>query len=256
MKLLNLSKYKIIAILMAIILVFIMSFSLYRASFKSSYKVESRKDDIKNSKLDNTLGWIKVQGTNIDYPVIYNSNVNLSSISDNFAWINKKEKELSNNTVIFGHNIRNVSKYPLIVNKDHERFEQLLSFIYYDFAKKNQYIQYSYNGKDYLYKIFSVSLVEDKYIDYDGSKLSKKDINSAIYNAKKDSLFNYHEVLFKNDKILTLVTCTRFYGNTKKYDFRIVAKLVKGKTGVNGYVSENKSYTPIKKILNSNKQQL
>ena len=55
---------------------------------------------------------------------------------------------------IFGHNIFNLGPSPKKSSNNFKRFEELMNFIYHDFAQENKYIQFTINGKDYVYKIF------------------------------------------------------------------------------------------------------
>lgn len=257
----KLKEYRYITILLIVLSLTISLLLIYKRGLFSSnsfYRIDSRVVNIekesKRTKRD-IIGWIKVQGTDIDYPVLYNNKSgDLKSINYNYTWTNNNSKELHNNIVIFGHNIRNVSNQPLITNKAHQRFEQLPSFLYYDFSKKNQYIQYTLNGKDYLYQIFSVAIVEDKYIDYTGEKLNKNTFEKVVAGAKYDSYFNYNVKITKDDKIISLVTCTRFYGGLG-YDFKIVAKLVDKKIGIPTKVTEKNNYKNIKKKLVATKNE-
>lgn len=255
----KIKSYKNYSIILIILFLIISLLTLYkRGAFSSNlfFKVNSRVDKIKEESKKNKreiFGWIKIQGTNIDYPVLYN-NKELESINYNYTWINNNSEKLHNNIVIFGHNIRNVSSQPIITDKTHQRFEQLPSFLYYDFAKKNQYIQYTFNGKDYLYQIFSVAIVKEKYIDYTGKELNQKTFEKVVAGAKYDSYFDYDVKVTKKDKIISLVTCTRFYGGLG-YDYKIVGKLVDKKVGIPSKVKEKKNYKNIKKKLTENKNQ-
>ena len=47
-----------------------------------------------------------------------------------------------------------------------------------------------------------------------------------IAEAKAKSLANYNVPVTSEDQILTLSTCTRFYGNTSNQRFVVMAKLV------------------------------
>ncbi|MBO5138021.1 MAG: class B sortase [Bacilli bacterium] len=257
----KIKNYKSLSIILIILFFIISLLTLYkRGAFSSNlfFKVNSRVDKIKEESKKTKreiFGWIKIQGTNIDYPVLYNyNNKDLASANYNYTWINNPSEKLHNNIVIFGHNIRNVSSQPIITDKSHQRFEQLPSFLYYDFAKKNQYIQYTFNGKDYLYQIFSVAIVKEKYIDYAGEELNKKNFEEVVAGAKYDSYFDYDVKVTKEDKIISLVTCTRFYGGLG-YDYKIVGKLVDKKIGIPSKVTEKKNYNNIKKKLTENKNQ-
>lgn len=221
------------------------------------YKIEDRTkqlEQIKKEKNETITGWLKVQGTNIDYPVVYSKNIDINTLRYDFGWVNSyNTKGLFNNIVIFGHNIKNVSNKPLITDENHERFEHLLSFIYHDYAEDNQYIQYTINDKNYLYKIFSVSLIKESQIDYAGGILDKTEMKEYIKEALNNSYYDYNTSVSEDDCIITLVTCTRFYGN-KDYSFRIVGKLVTSPFIEKGKVIEKDNYRDVKKILMSGDQ--
>ncbi|MDD6223949.1 MAG: hypothetical protein PUB18_03005, partial [bacterium] len=118
------------------------------------YKIDSRIENIEEEgkAFFATVGWIKVQGTNIDYPVIRETTEDYFSGLD-YLWQPNNSYDTENRMTIYGHNIQNVSSRPLIADPTHTRFEQLMSFVNEKFAKKNLYIQYTKDGKDDLYKI-------------------------------------------------------------------------------------------------------
>lgn len=220
--------YLITALLILIILIAIIIAILWNS--KEAYKIENRVEKIaeyqKKSEEYEVEGWLRVQGTNIDYPVIFTENLlDLNNIVEDFTWQLEKPEDLLNRTVILGHNIRNVSSNPIITDASHTRFEQLMSFVYYDFAKENQYIQYTKNGKDYLYKIFSVSFIDDVDLRYSGY-LSQEELKEYIEKALEDSYFKYDVEIAENDKIITLITCTRFFDGSTNYKFKVEGKLV------------------------------
>lgn len=233
-----------------IIIILIISSFIFQ---KDYYEVASRVENVKTATNANnyeTVGWIKVQGTKIDYPVIYTENVNeLRNIVESFSWILNKPKSLPDRTVLFGHNMRNISSKPLIADSEHERFEQLASFVYYDFAKENKYIQYTFNGKDYLYKIYSVS-IEDIETDYLSEEKTKDYLQKYIKNALKNSFYNYQVDVNENDKLLTLSTCTKVNPDLETHSLRIDARLVRDNEKINDYeVVKNDTYKEIEEIL-------
>lgn len=249
-------------IVFLVFLVFILLIGYYlfwkldlKRYFVPIYQIEDRADDVKKiqqkEKEENVIGWIRVQGTNIDYPILENGSSYYSSEGRNYsyAWVNKNVNELTNYLSIFSHNIRNVSSMPIVGDSEMNQFEQLLSYIYYDFNKDHKYIQYTINGKNYLYQIFSVSIVSDNKIDYYSTSYTKEEMEKYIKQSKEDSYFDFDVDVTKNDKILSLITCTRFDGALTK-DFKIDAKLVENeKKGYNYDVKEKSNYREIKKIL-------
>ena len=142
------------------------------------YKIEDRSENVKKlqkSEKDQVIGWIRVQGTNIDYPIMLDEINGLSREYD-FVWMNNYIYKDTNFIPIFGHNIRNVSSKPIIGDKNMKRFEQLMSFIYPEFVEKNKFIQITVDGKNYLYEIFSVSLFDKSETEYYTKAYSKKEL--------------------------------------------------------------------------------
>lgn len=216
------------------------------------YQIEDRTSNVqkamKKYKDEYVIGWLRVQGTNIDYPIIENyGNVNEKDFD--YLWTSNHVENLTDYLAIFGHNIRNVSRKPIIGDQNMTRFEQLMSYIYYDFNQDNKYIQYTVGGKDYLYQIFSVTIVPSYQIDKDTTSYTKKEKINKIKESIENSYFKYDIDVSDKDKIISLVTCTRFNG-IASYNFKIDAKLVENqKRGYNYGVSETENYKSIKKIL-------
>lgn len=243
--------YDAALILLTFIIIFMMVASLFLP--KNYYKIESRVENVKNdteSSEYETTGWIKVQGTNIDYPVRYLEDVNkLSDLTDDFSWILNKVTELTDRTILYGHNLKNISSKPLITATDQNRFEQLVSFVYYDFAKENKYIQYTIGEKDYLYKIYSVS-IEDVGQDYTSENKDQKYLKKYIKNALNNSFYNYQVDVNETDKLLTLVTCTKVTADLTTHNLRIDARLIRNKEKIADYeVVKNDNYEEIEEIL-------
>lgn len=244
----NKTLWKVIKVVVIISLLIIATLEI-KAYLFPFYKKETRISNIKEKKQDNTedvLGWIRVQGTNIDYPIIKKTHLEDES-SYNYTWMRYHTESIQNRMAIFGHNIQNVSRYPLIGNKNHTRFEQLLSFVYTDFAKENQYIQLTIGKHDYLYRIYAVYFIKETDT---GNNLLKKDLASYIKKAKANSYFDFDVDVNENDKLLTLITCTRFFGPTTDYEFKLEGRLVRKFEKVKqNKVTETKQYQEIKKIL-------
>lgn len=221
--------------------------------FKSYYKVENRTRKVNGCKeFDKVkpLGWLRVQGTNIDFPIVYYNDLDVTDPKYELGWNYSEDRKLTKKVTIFSHNVLNVSSTPLIADKNHKRFEQLLSFIYTDFVKKNKYIQYTVGGKDYLYKIYGISFQEEETLDYLNTNINKEEEKKYIDKVINDSYFKFDVDVKETDHLITLVTCTRFFGNTTKYSFVVDARMVRKNERIKNYkVTENKSYKKIKKTL-------
>ena len=221
------------------------------------FEVDNRHNEIEKYQKENDytiVGWLKVQGTNIDYPVLFYDDAPISDVSKDIGWTYNKSSKLQYRTVIEGHNIMNMSSNPLIANKNSKRFEQLLSFYDPAFVKKNKYIEYFIKDKRYVFKIFAVGFpeIETYYIQNDFSKEEKK---YYIDKALDDSLYKFNIDVDENDKIISLYTCTKFYGYTKAVVFRIDGRLLRKNEQMDNYnFSTTVNYDNAKKYSESIKK--
>ncbi len=233
---------------------------LYRWRFSRDYYiVDSRVKNIAaTEKVEdyNTVGWLKVQGTNIDYPVVTSDdNANPYPVDPaGYSWVIKRDAKYDDVVNINGHNIFNLSSKPEITSKDFTRFEELMAFVYYDFSRENKYIQYTHNGKDYVYKIFAVDFVPVTDMNLfliDEGKYTKNSIKKQLNFYKKHSLYDYDVDVSENDKIVSLTTCTRFFGEDNKYDFVVSGRLLRNDESMDDYnvVKNNDNYNKIEKIM-------
>jgi len=227
----------------------------------SYYKVEDKKDLLKKSKEKDTddyetIGWLKIQGTNIDMPILHpiNKNWDYPVTKEKYAWILARDTKVDKKIDIVGHNIFNLSSQPRIESPLFNKFEQLMSFVYYDFAKENLYIQFSNEKGDFVYKIFSagfepVGYINDYYyVNYDNDKHGI--LKGQLKYLKKDSLFDYDVDVDENDKFISLITCTRFFGDNH-YDFVVSGRLLREDEKIEKYVVKinKKNYKKIEDIM-------
>ncbi len=248
--------YLIIIFLIIGLLVFIIT------NKKTFYSVEDRTDQIEKEKKKDTdkvitIGWVRVQGTSIDTPIVSFTekfDERTESVErDDFLYNYENEETLFNKANILGHNILNLSSHPRVKDNKFTKFEQLMAFVYFDFAKDNKYIQYTIDGGNYLYKIYSVRLYKNyEKVETDiQTTYTKDEIINYAKEVKKDSLYDYDVELSGNDNLISLITCTRFFG--KDYDeaaFVVDARMVrKGEKIKNYTVKETDNYKKIKNIL-------
>ena len=193
-------------------------------------------------------GWLKVDGTNINYGVVktpsgkgigyyealgydkkYSKNgVLWTNSTANFGTSSSAAK----NTVIFGHNWTNSWKYAYANRAKDVMFAQLVAFKNLDFAKKNQKITFGTEKEDMTYQIFAVFICNaDKY-NYVTANPTAKSHQKVIDEARSLSFFDYDVDVDSNDKIITLSTCIDAYykNGVRQTNQRLVimGKLVKG----------------------------
>lgn len=191
------------------------------------YEVEDRLTQVDETTLGTQypIGWIRVQGTDIDYPLVYES-ISIYESGTDYIWTTYVPEGEENRMVVYGHNLRNVSSNPLIADPEHTRFEQLMSFTDYDFAKENQYVQLTLNGENVLYKIYAVSFVTEEG-DTGYYTENKEEAETYIKQAKENSLYDYDVDVNGDDKIISLVTCTRYFGIDGPTQFRVDLRKVR-----------------------------
>lgn len=239
-----------------IILIFVLSFILYFISIRpksSKLKLEDKTTEINKAKKygDSVVGWLTVEGTNIDLPLIQvTDNTNINRRDYNYAWIYAHPDSKSNHVSYISHNIRNVSRKPIINDKNMSGFEQLLSFIYPSFISDNQYIAYTdVNNKSSIYKIYAVALIENDQSASSNDIYTATEQKEYIKTSKKDSMYDIDVDVNEDDKLLSLLTCTRFYGGNS-YSFRVDAReLRKGEKQTLSKVETNDNYKPIEERM-------
>ena len=225
------------------------------ATFKTVDRVKhinKEKKKEKDAKGYATIGWLRVQGTNIDAPIIkYDSMEGMEEVNkEDFLWNEYPEEKIQKRVNIQGHNILNLSAKPEVGLDYFTRFENLMSFVYIDFAKENQYIQYTVDGENYLYQIFAVYFDEVYNLDlYNPDEYSDEEVEEFIQRSLDKSLYKYDVEVNKNEKVISLITCTRMYGNDKK-QFLVVGKMIDNDSKTTNYeVKENPNYKEVKKLM-------
>ncbi len=222
------------------------------------YSVVSRVDKVKkevkkekNQKIDyRTIGWIRVQGTNIDYPIIQHieeaEGEDVYPVEkESYFWSRNSDDKLHNNMLINGHNIFNLSSQPKRKSKLFKRAEELMSFVYYDFAKENEYIQLTIDDHDYIYKIFSVAFIDGSDATFlpHLDDISIKSMKNFLTILNQNSIYDYDVDVNENDKIISVITCNRIFSDDSKEVIYINGRLLRENEKIKNYgVKKNKKY--------------
>ena len=167
--------------------------------------------NIKNINSD-VVGWIKIDGTNIDYPVMQNGNYYLHrNLYKNYSshgtpYLAEYCKiNSSDNLIIYGHHM-----------KDNQMFSQLDYYKKYEFYSNHKYIKfYTLEGNETIESKYEVTFVFKtiaytdkgfKYYNYYDFN-SEDEFNDFVINCEKLELYNT-DIEFKyGDKFITLSTC-------------------------------------------------
>ena len=121
------------------------------ATFQAAAYGDSHANRIPQWKAYNNdvVGYLYIPGTNIDYPVVWNADINYYTAKgydkqyskNGVLWVNPDwnstdRTNLPQNTVIYGHNWTNYSANPAIGRSSDVMFAQLTAYHYLDQVKK------------------------------------------------------------------------------------------------------------------------
>ncbi len=261
------TRKKVLPIIIIIIICFLLLIilSLIRINndnVKKEYSISNRTKELKEAKKNNNeygyaVGWLYIIDSKIDLPII-----NLTADDDNqkeayvkytnYAWNVGLEKGFTNKMGIVGHNIRNLSSNPEVDLKYFERFDNLMSYVYLDYAKEHEYIQYTIGDTTKVYKIFAVYFTDEVNNEYyETEKVSEKVVQSSIDYGRKLSFYDYKVDVNGKDNIISLITCTRFFGtDSNKETFVVAARELRPDEKMKGYgVTTNENYKVVKKQM-------
>lgn len=183
-------------------------------------------DDLKKKNSD-TVGWIKVEGTNINYPVVqttdnkYYLNHSYDKTSNKAGWVFADYRnDLDNfdkNTVIYAHGRVDTTMFGSLKN--------ILKSSWYN-NKNNHIIKFSIPKENTLWQVFSVYTIEAESYYITTKFPSNEYFKEFVTTLKNRSKIEFSAIPNENDKILTLSTCKDSKGN------RVVmhAKLIKLET--------------------------
>jgi len=156
-----------------------------------------------------TIGWLIVNGTKINYPVVqakdneYYLNHSFYKKKNSLGWIYADYRNsfnlLSENTIIYGHNAVNLG---LMFGS----LDKILNKSWYS-NNNNLTIVFSVKGEIYYWKVFSIYTIKTT-TDYLITDFKNKEDYQAFLNMIKDrSKVKFDTKVTTDDKILTLSTC-------------------------------------------------
>lgn len=215
-------------------------FEILAAAKEEQMAVENNGDGIAEEQKDGHIqyeklatqnkdffGWIKIETTPLDYPVMYSPDDPDFYLSHDF----KKNKSISGVPfvdgdytegcgiyIIYGHNMKNGTMFHTILNyKD------------YDFWQQHKIIDFHTRSEDQTYKV--VSAFYSKTYREDEKNVFRfynfKDVRDEkvfyefVENAKESALYETEEMPVYGDELLVLVTCSY---HTEEGKFVVVAR--------------------------------
>lgn len=177
-------------------------------------------------------GWITIDGTNIDYPVLqsgkddpeYYLHRNINRKYDKqgslFLDVNSSVEENTRNLVIYGHNMKSTDNM----------FHHLLKYDDLDFYKEHPVITFDSLYRKGQWKIISIfkadaDITED-FFNFTRARFEDDaDFLEYVYQLRLRSIYNIPVDITKDDNLITLSTCSYELDN---YRTIIVARKIRG----------------------------
>ena len=156
-----------------------------------------------------TVGWIKVNNTNVNYSVVQHSD-NEYYLRHDFnkkyninGWVYADYRDdfeyFGSNTIIYAHNMTDRSMFGSLV--------WCLKDSWYT-NSENHYIKMSTPKANTVWKIFSIYTIKPEVYYLRTYFESEEEHKTFIDNLTDRSIYDFQEDVSVNDKILTLSTCT------------------------------------------------
>lgn len=216
---------RIINILEVIVLILLLSFSTTKIVTWNKENIETKalitelntirdtQNDTLNinelkSKNKDTIGWIKVNNTNIDYPLVQSKdnnyylthNYNKKKTSAGWIFLDKRNnKDLSNkNNIIYGHSRKDKSMFGTL--------KYTLNKNWYK-NKDNLIIKITTETKKYNYEVFSIYTIEKENYYLQTDFTTKKEYKTFLNILRERSIYDFKTDIENTTSILTLSTC-------------------------------------------------
>ena len=221
---------KILNKIVNIVLILIIFICIYNISEKlieynkadNSYekiRVEKEEENLYD-KYEDYRGWIKIDNTNINYPIVQgkdnsfylDKDINKNYLSSGSIFMNYLNNGFNDeNTVLFGHHMRNKTMFAQLKKYKEKEF----------FYGDNDIVIEVENDKVLKYKVFS-AYVTDSKDNYIKTNFDDKDqYKEFLEDIKNKSQYKSDIDVNENDKIITLSTCS--------YEFNDARMVVHGK---------------------------
>ena len=170
-----------------------------------------------------TVGWLKINNTDIDFPVVQGKN-NDYYMTHNFkkeynsaGWIFADYRNTFNgtdkNTIIYGHNRRDGSMFSSLNN--------VLDQLWYT-SQDNHIITLHTPTKTLYYQVFAAYSVNAEEFDNSTNFKLSKEYQDYLDTAINRSVYNFNVEVTTLDKILTIYTCA----NNNQYRIILQGKLI------------------------------
>ena len=175
-------------------------------------------------KNPDTVGWIQVNGTNINYPIVQTTNNDyylhhaFDKSPNDAGWVfmdyRNNATTFDQNTIIYAHSRYNGTMFGSLKN--------ILESSWYN-DKNNYIIRLSTPTENTMWQVFSVYTIEKESYYITTNFQTEAEYSEFLNTMKSRSNVNFSATVNPSDKVLTLSTCKDNFGS------RVVmhAKLIK-----------------------------
>ncbi|MDW7658835.1 MAG: class B sortase [Bacillota bacterium] len=175
------------------------------------------------------IGWIRIPGTNIDYPVVLGDdnryyldrNINRTQSRNGSIFMDYRNHAIldQKNTILYGHHTR-----------DHTMFTDLMNYKKQLFFKENALIEYYTLERKTVWLIFSAYVTDTKFYYIQTIFPTDESFDPFLEKIKNRSKYFRPTDLTPQDQILTLSTCTYEFDDAR---FVVHAVLLDSGSGEN-----------------------
>lgn len=161
------------------------------------------------------VGWIRVENTNIDYPMVQaGDNEKYLRLTISGEWNNAgsifvdyrvDQPFASPNTIIHGHNQRNNMMFHELVNYADESY----------FNSHQRVLIYTPDGTCSTYQVFAFYKSPKRSVTYDCSYASTGEYQAYLDYIADTSWYHNGTVVTTDDRIITLSTCSNEWDDTR-----------------------------------------
>jgi len=159
-------------------------------------------------KNKDTIAWLRVNGTNINYPVVqatdnsfyldHSFDKSANSAGWVFADYRNDFMKLDKNNIIYAHSRLNGSMFATLKNALEKKWCD---------CEENRYILLSTLKENLIWEVFSVYTIPAESFYTSTYFQSDEEYIKFLNTIKQRSIYNFNVDLTKEDKILTLSTC-------------------------------------------------
>jgi len=172
---------------------------------------------------DDVVGYLKIDGTSIDYPVVQSDNNqfylehNIYKKSDRAGWVFLDfENDTSRddlNTIIYAHNMR-----------DDVMFHSLRNYTSKDYFESHRYITFNTEYADQTWEVFSFYRAPTSFYYIQVFFPTHDDFVNLLMEMKSRSIYDTGVEVSQDDRVLILSTCVG--GNDRNERYVLNARLV------------------------------